>query len=179
MTFIDCRDHELIEFHFPDSQEKSSFKLVFMMFLFLLTISILTSTILPSSSSSVRGATVQYQKNNIITTGTIIQIYKMEYCSNILYILFALVTYLESSLHMFLLEPEHYEGQHAETVEEGCGHHVHVEQSINISEGEEDNAQDSIEEETREGCEGVLVDIGYHFRQVTLSTGCINLRKNY
>ena len=62
-------------------------------------------------------------------------------------------------MDVFLLEPEHYESQHAETIEERGGHHVHVEESINILEREEDNAHDTIEEEAGEGGESVFVDI--------------------
>ena len=49
------------------------------------------------------------------------------------------------------------ESQHAETIEERGGHHIHVQESINILEREEDNTQDTIEEEAGEGGEGVCI----------------------
>ena len=81
---------------------------------------------------------------------------------------------LEVSLHLelpvdvFPSPPHHYQGKHAEAVEEGGGHHEHHDQRLNVPQQGEEDSESSCEEQTRERGEGVLVNIRDDSRQMSL-----------
>ena len=74
--------------------------------------------------------------------------------------------------------PHHYQGQHAQSIEEGGGHHVHVEQLADVPQQDEDDPQTCCEEETWQGGQGELVDVGDDLRQMTFPTGAVNLTEH-
>ena len=90
---------------------------------------------------------------------------------------------LEVSLHLelpvdvFLSPPHHYQGKHAEAVEEGGGHHIHVEQLADVPEQDEDHTQAACEEEARQRGQTELVDVWDDLRQVTLPAGRVDLHR--
>ena len=71
--------------------------------------------------------------------------------------------------------PHHDQGQHAQSIEEGGGHHVHVEQLVDVLQQSEEDPESSCEEETRERGESVLVNIRDDSRQMSLSASRVNL----
>ena len=85
------------------------------------------------------------------------------------------IVYLESPLHIFPLEPEYDESQHAEAVEEAGGDHVHVEQRVDVIQQSEDNPQDPSEQEAGQRGQSVLVNIGDHLGEVALSASRVDL----
>ena len=57
------------------------------------------------------------------------------------------IVHLKGPLHIFPLEPEYNEREHAESVEKAGSDHVHVQQRVNVIQQSEDNSQDSGEQE--------------------------------
>ena len=83
--------------------------------------------------------------------------------------------HLELPLHLSSRPPHHHQGQHAEAVEKGGGHHVHVEQLVDVLQQDEDDPQAGGEEQAGERGEGEPVDVGDDGWEVSLPAGRVHL----